>query len=209
MKNKITSTSKKKEVLFVDPYLTGQRTQTAEEVLQLLNQYKTTYLQEIKEGATMDEVIKAISTNRAKEILLTKYAKDTIKLQESFTHLNEADALEMLSKTSTAIVEKLVNISTNVIQKLQGTGIQIEHFALNEDFVMNSKVDGRIKNMSAIYCANAKQKDLRNLAIKISELIQGAMQTGLLHHNRLGTIAENIIDINTGKIKHQYIMRQV
>lgn len=204
---KITATSKKKEILFVNPYLTTEKTNKAEQIIELLKEYQQTYIRQIREEATTDEVLIAIKTNSGKQLLETKHAKDKVKLEQAFPNLDEEDALEMLSKQSKSIVDSLITLGTEINNKLKGTGLQLENFVLNNEFVMNSKVEGRIKNMSAIVCQNQKQKDLRDLAMKLSKHIKGALKTGLLAPNRLGAVGENIIDINTGEIKHKYIMQ--
>ncbi|MBO6881451.1 hypothetical protein [Winogradskyella sp.] len=207
MSKQIKPTSKKREILYVDKHITDKKTEVATEVLSILSQYKNTYQQQIKQDATIDEIVQAIKEGDKTKLIETKHAKDKEKLQENFTNLNEQTVLDVLRAQSKEVVDNLVKLGTAANYKLKGSGLTVDNFVLNDEFIMNSKVTGRIKNMAAIYCTNETQLQLRNLAIQISDLIKGGLKSGLLASNRLGTIGEHIVDVNTGEIKHQYIMR--
>jgi hypothetical protein len=202
------STSKKREVLNVNSNLVVEKTALAENVLDQLNSYKETYLQEIKEDATIEEIVQSIHTADSKGLLDIKHQKNKTKMLETFPSLNEDEVLDVLGYKSKTAVDSMVKQGIDINATLKSSGLSIENFVLNEEFVLNTKVEGRIKNMATLYCTNDTQKELRNLAMKLSKLVKDALKTDLLAPNRLGVVAENIIDINTGEIKHRYIMNR-
>jgi hypothetical protein len=204
----VTPTSKKKEILHIDKHLTDVQNAIAMDALKMLNQYKEIYKVQINEKASVEEIAKSIQSNSKTHLFKIKHSKEQKQLQETFPNLSEDKALEILAEQSHEIADSLVKLSTSAIDKLKGSGLTIDNFILNDEFVMNSKVEGRIKNKASIYCQNQKQKDLRNLATKVSELVKNGLKSGLLAPNRLGVVMENIIDVNTGEIKHHYILRQ-
>jgi len=208
MTKQVNPTSKKREILHTDQHITEAKTQLADKVVLLLNEYKENYQLHIKADASMDEVVKAIKENNSTSVIQVKHTIDKEKLEENFKHLNEQQVQEILGIQSKGVVENLTQIATSVKHKFKGSGLTIDNFILNDEFTINSKVTGRIKNMASTYCTNSNQIQLRNLAIKIGNLVKGGLKSGLLSPNRLGIIAENIVDINTGEVKHQYIMRQ-
>ncbi len=202
------SVSKKREVLYTNEAIRASKTRVAEGVLTLLNEYKEVYQEQINEEAPIDEIVNAINTgNEVEEFIKLRHKEDLKNLKTNFPHIDQEKALSIFKEETEKVAEQLISIASNIQLRLKGEGITIEHFVLNDEFSLNSKVKGRIKNMSTTYCTNKKQKEVRDLANKLSKLIKSAIDNGVLASNRLGTNAENIININTGEINHRYIAR--
>lgn len=202
------SVSKKREVLYTNEAIRASKTRVAEGVLTLINEYKEVYQEQINEEAPIDEIVNAINTgNEVEEFIKLRHKEDLKNLKDTFPHIDQEKALAIFKEETEKVAEQLISIASNIQLRLKGEGITIEHFVLNDEFSLNSKVKGRIKNMSTTYCTNKKQKEVRDLANKLSKLIKSALDNGVLASNRLGTNAENIININTGEINHRYIAR--
>ena len=130
--------SKKKELLFVKEQTQEKNTNTANNILVLLNEYRQLYTLHIDENGSIDEVIEAIQSNSQEQLLDSKYSDDKEKLKEAFPHLDEKDIMQMLSKKSIGTIDELTNLSRQIIESLKGKPMQLENFVLNDDFKITS-----------------------------------------------------------------------
>jgi len=143
------------------------------------------------------------------ELLFIKFDKEITKLLSDYNNLIKTKALEMFCtdvdrEKAKEIIHFAVSINKS-IQKFNLSNLDLECFVLNDEFVYNSKIDTRLKELYTTYCQNVKQRQLKELAEKLSEIVNHSIRTGLIADNILGTNIENIIDINTGHIKYNKI----
>ncbi|SMG23612.1 hypothetical protein [Arenibacter troitsensis] len=142
------------------------------------------------------------------ELLFIKFGKEVSKLTSDHPSIIKLKALEMFcTQTDRDKTKEVIHyaVSINIgVEKLNAE-IDLEHFVLNDEFIYNSKLDTRLKELYTTYCKNNKQKEIKEFTEKISEIIKHAMKIGLISNSRLGVNPENFIDINTGDINYYRI----
>ena len=143
------------------------------------------------------------------ELLFIKFDKEITKLISDYNNLIKTKALEMFcTDTDREKAKEIIHFAVSInksIQKFNLSNLDLECFVLNDEFVYNSKIDTRLKELYTTYCQNDKQRQLKELAEKLSEIVKHSIRIGLIADNRLGVNIENIIDINTGHIKYNKI----
>jgi hypothetical protein len=143
------------------------------------------------------------------ELLYIKFDSEIAKLLSDYNNLIKTKALEMFcTDTDREKAKEIIHFAVSInksIQKFNLPNLDLECFVLNDEFVYNSKIDTRIKELYTTYCQNDTQRQLKELAEKLSEIVKHSIRTGLIADNLLGTNIENIIDINTGHIKYNKI----
>ena len=143
------------------------------------------------------------------ELLYIKFDSEIAKLLKDYNNLIKTKALEMFcTDADREKVKEIIHYAVSInksITKFNLKTLDLECFVLNDEFIYNSKIDSRIKELYTTYCQNDKQKELKELAEKLRDIVNHSIKIGLISNNVLGINIENIIDINTGKVKYNKI----
>lgn len=148
-------------------------------------------------------------TEEQNQLLYIKFDNEISQLLKDYNNLIKTKALEMFCtdadrEKAKEIILYAVSIN-NSIEKFNLKNLDLECFVLNDEFVYNSKIDTRLKELYTIYCQNEKQKQLKELAEKLSEIVKHSIKIGLVSDKTIGLNIENIIDINLGNINYRRI----
>lgn len=145
------------------------------------------------------------------QLLFIKFEKEVSKIMEDYPSLIKTKALEMFCHPSDREIAKqviLYCVSINrSLEKYGVNNLELKHFVLSGQFVYNPKLDTRLKDVYTTYCENKKQVELKELAEKLRDIVLHSIKFGLISDNAIGINVDNIIDINTGKIKYNKIAR--
>ncbi|MEP1488614.1 MAG: hypothetical protein ABJK28_09320 [Algibacter sp.] len=150
-------------------------------------------------------------TDIQNELLFIKFDKEISKLMSDYPNLIKTKALEMFcTDKDRGQVKDLIYLIVTInlgLKRLGTSNLEFESFILNSEFVYNSKIDTKLKELYTHYCENKKQVELKELAEQLSEIVKHNIKIGLISDVSIGINIENIIDINTGKVKYNKIER--
>lgn len=149
------------------------------------------------------------NTEKQNELLFIKFKDELAKFKEDYPNSIKEKALEIFCSDSDrevciAVISMSVNINRS-LEQLNLSDLTLETLVLNEEIVYNKKIDTQLKKRYVRYCENKKQIELLRLAEELSEIVQRSIKVGLISNNSLGINISNIIDIDTGKIRYNYI----
>ncbi len=153
----------------------------------------------------------AYNTDKQNELLFIKFNKEISKLMSDYPNLIKTKALDMFcNDKDREQVKELIYLIVTInlgLKRLGTSNLQLETFVLNDEFVYNSKIDTQLKELYTTYCISKKQVELKELAEKLSNIVKHNIKIGLISDVSIGINIENIIDINTGKVKYNIIAR--
>lgn len=149
------------------------------------------------------------NTEKQNELLFIKFKDELAKFKEDYPNSIKEKALEIFCSDSDrevciAVISMSVNINRS-LEQLNLSDLTLETLVLNEEIVYNKKIDTQLKKRYVRYCENKKQIELLRLAEELSEIVQRSIKVELISNNSLGINISNIIDIDTGKIRYNYI----
>ncbi len=151
------------------------------------------------------------NTDIQNELLFIKFDKEISKLMSDYPNLIKTKALEMFcTDKDRGQVKDLIYLIVTInlgIKRLGASNLEFESLVLNDEFVYNSKIDTKLKELYTHYCETKKQVELKELAEKLSDIVNHNIKIGLISDVSIGINIENIIDINTGKVKYNKIAR--
>ena len=149
------------------------------------------------------------NTDIQNELLFIKFNDEISKLMDTYPNIIKTKALEMFCTDKDREQAKeliYLTISINVgLKRVGASNLELESLVLNDEFIYNSKIDTQLKELYTTYCDTKKQVELKELAEQLSKIVNHSIKTGLISSTVLGINIENIIDINTGKIKYNKI----
>ena len=149
--------------------------------------------------------------DKQNELLFIKFKKEIEKLTTDYPNVVKTKALEMFcTESERELTKEIIHISVSInssIKNIGASNLDFETFVLNDEFVYNSKIDTQLKELYITYCENKKQVELKELAEKLSDIVNHSIKIGLISDVSIGINIENIIDINTGKVKYNKIAR--
>ncbi|MCK0109544.1 hypothetical protein MWU58_09580 [Flavobacteriaceae bacterium S0825] len=147
--------------------------------------------------------------DKQNQLLFIKFNKEISKLMSDYPNLIKTKALDMFcTNNDRGQVKDLIYLIVTInlgIKRLGATNLKFESFVLNDEFAYNRKIDTQLKELYTTYCKTNKQVELKVLAEKLKETVNHSIKVGLISDNALGINIENIIDINTGKVKYNRI----
>jgi hypothetical protein len=142
------------------------------------------------------------------DLLHKVYKDDVDSFMKGYPNIDNDKALEMFIKDEhVKSIEHIINQCVEVNKELivMNIGITLDTLVISGEFMMNSKVDTKIKDQTTIYCTNKKQVELKVLAEELQGIIHKAIRLKLVSNSALGINVGNIIDASTGDINFQYI----
>lgn len=188
-----------------------------DEIRAVIGDLKESFSITFENGESAVDFLKTHGTTQHKEVLKLTDELVYIKYKEHVDNVLAQSpgmikekvvqlfSIEKDGKNASSIIEKCQSIA-NKIRGL-GANIELEHFLVNDEFVHNGKLDTRLSKKYNTYCKNEKQVDTLRYAQKLKEVIEWGLKSGVVAKNHLGHITSNIIDVDTGEIRHHYIAR--
>ncbi|SHI99533.1 hypothetical protein SAMN04487911_10935 [Arenibacter nanhaiticus] len=209
---------KKKITLMVNEPLKQNLESKVQDILNEITDLKTDLDKGIDyDTNSVDKVIKFIRTYgndlylndevKQNEIILIKYRDEVQGVRKLYPSLIKLKAIEMFKNPEdVTVVKNLIQRATGINKEIESIkGLTLESFVLNEEFKMNTKVDTVLKEIYSTFCKNTKQNELKQLAEKLSTIIEWGLKQGIVSKHYTGINLSEIIDLDTGKVDYNRI----